>query len=82
MKDTLKMMMAGLVIFIILLTAYVVGQNRLPSLKYCNARYAMDEKFRPSTWEPIGWDLSEFPRQDCPMPEDKIVHADGTWEWK
>lgn len=82
MKDTLKMMMAGLVIFIILTMAYVIGQNKLPNLRYCNASYALDEQFRPSTWEPIGWDMSDYPRSDCEMAPDKITHTDGTWSWK
>jgi hypothetical protein len=82
MKDTLKLVIFVVIGFTMLLSAYIIGQNKLPNLKYCNAAYQMDENFRPSTWEPIGWDLSEFPRQDCPMPDDKIVYDDGTWEWK
>jgi len=82
MKDTLRLVMAGLVIIIVLLTTYVVGQNKLPDLKYCNASYALDENFRPGTWQPVGWDMSDYPRSDCEMAPDKLTHADGTWEWK
>lgn len=82
MKDTLKLMIIALIGFAALSTAYIIGQNKLPNLKYCRAEYQLDEKFHPSTWNPVGWDLSEFPRQDCELPPDKIVRQDGTWEWK
>ena len=82
MKDTLKLVVVAVIGFAALTTAYVVGQNRLPGLKYCSASYQLDEQFRPSTWNPVGWELSEFPRTDCEFPPDKIVRQDGTWEWK
>jgi hypothetical protein len=82
MEDTLKFAICVVIGFAMLLAAYTIGQNKLPNEKYCRAEYQLDEKFYPSTWNPVGWDLSEFPRSDCPMPDDKIVYADGTWEWK
>jgi hypothetical protein len=82
MKDTLKLVIIAVIGFAALSAAYIIGQNKLPNLRYCNAQYQMDEKFHPSTWQPVGWDMSDYPRTDCEMAPDKIVHQDGTWEWK
>lgn len=78
--DTLKVAGFGLLMIIALMVATMIGYSRFPESNLCQATYRIVPE---KTWEPIGWEVEDgFPRSDCELPPDKIVHQDGTWEWK